>query len=34
METLTNLAADQHYAVVEGQGVVPPEHARPALRRP
>jgi enediyne biosynthesis protein E4 len=29
-ETLTNLAADQHYTVVEAQGIVPPERARPA----
>jgi hypothetical protein len=35
VETLTNLAADQHYAVLEGQGIVSAEHARPRLgRRP
>jgi hypothetical protein len=28
-EVLTNLAVDQHYAVVEGNGIVPPERARP-----
>ena len=30
-ETLTNLAVDQHYVVVEGSGIVPAERARPAL---
>jgi hypothetical protein len=30
-DTLTNLAADQHYTVLEGQGVVTPDRARPAL---
>jgi hypothetical protein len=29
VETLTNLAADQFYSVLEGQGVVPPERIRP-----
>ena len=29
-ETLSNLAVDQHYTVVEAQGIVPPERARPA----
>ena len=29
-ETLTNLAVDQHYTVVEAQGIVPHERARPA----
>ena len=28
-DTLTNLAADQFYAVLEGKGIVPPEQARP-----
>ena len=28
-----NLTADQHYAVVEGQGIVSVEHARPALAK-
>jgi hypothetical protein len=30
-ETLHNLAADRHYGVVEGQGVVAPEQGRPKL---
>ncbi len=30
-DTLTNLAADQHYTVLEGQGIVPPDRARPSL---
>ncbi|HEX3472311.1 MAG TPA: CRTAC1 family protein [Silvibacterium sp.] len=30
VETLTNLAADQFYSVLEGQGVVPAEKIRPA----
>ena len=30
VETLTNLAADQFYSVLEGQGVVPAERIRPA----
>jgi enediyne biosynthesis protein E4 len=29
-ETLTNLAVDQHYTIVEAQGIVSPERARPA----
>jgi hypothetical protein len=29
-ETLTNLAVDQHYSVIEGSGIVPPERARPS----
>jgi hypothetical protein len=29
-ETLTNLAVDQQYTVIEAQGVVPPERAKPA----
>jgi hypothetical protein len=29
-ETLTNLAVDQHYVVIEEQGIVPPERVRPA----
>jgi enediyne biosynthesis protein E4 len=34
-EILTSLSADQHYVVLEGQGIVSPEHARPTLvRRP
>jgi len=28
-ETLTNLATDQYYSVVEGLGIVPAEQARP-----
>jgi len=32
-ESLTNLAVDQHYTVVEAQGVVPPERARPTLAK-
>jgi enediyne biosynthesis protein E4 len=32
-ETLLNLTADQHYAVVEGQGIVPAERARPILAK-
>jgi hypothetical protein len=32
-ETLTNLAVDQHYTIIEAQGVVPPERARPALAK-
>jgi hypothetical protein len=32
-ETLTNLAVDQQYTVIETQGVVPPERARPALTK-
>ena len=32
-ETLTNLAVDQHYTVIEAQGVVPPERTRPALAK-
>ncbi|RXS93501.1 CRTAC1 family protein [Silvibacterium dinghuense] len=32
IETLTNLTADKFYAVQEGQGVVPAEKIRPALR--
>jgi hypothetical protein len=32
-EALTNLAVDQHYTVVEAQGIVPPERARPALNK-
>jgi hypothetical protein len=31
-EVLTNLAADQHYTVLEGSGVVPAEKARPSRR--
>jgi enediyne biosynthesis protein E4 len=31
-EVLTNLAADQHYSVLEGSGVVPAEKVRPAHR--
>jgi hypothetical protein len=27
-ETLTNLAVDQHYSIVEGQGIVSPERVR------
>jgi hypothetical protein len=30
-ESLTNLAADHYYSVLEGQGVVAPEKARPTL---
>jgi enediyne biosynthesis protein E4 len=34
-EILTNLTADQHYAVVEGKGIVPHEHTREvAAKRP
>lgn len=34
-ETLTNLAVDQQYSVVEGSGIVPAERARPAIpKRP
>ena len=29
-ETLTNLAADHFYSVVEGEGILPPEQARPS----
>jgi hypothetical protein len=29
-ETLTNLAVDQRYSVIEGSGIVPPERARPS----
>jgi hypothetical protein len=29
-ETLTNPAVDQHYSVIEGQGIVPAERARPS----
>jgi enediyne biosynthesis protein E4 len=29
-ETLVNPAVDQHYSVIEGQGIVPAERARPA----
>jgi len=28
-ETLTNLAVDQHYSVIEASGIVPAERARP-----
>jgi len=31
VETLTNLAADKFYSVLEGQGVVPAERIRPTL---
>jgi len=31
IETLANLAADQHYSVVEGQGIVPAERVRASL---
>ena len=30
VETLTNLAVDKFYSVLEGQGIVPPERIRPA----
>src|SRR3984893_7811375 len=30
MDRLKNLAVDQFYAVLEGKGIVPPEHIRPA----
>ncbi len=30
-ETLVNPAVDQHYSVMEGQGIVPAERARPSL---
>ena len=34
-ETLTNLAVDQHYSVIEGSGIVPAERAKPlAPKRP
>jgi len=33
-EVLTNLAADQYYSVVEGQGVVPADQARPKPASP
>jgi len=32
-EALTNLAVDQYYTVVEAQGIVPPERAKPALAK-
>jgi len=32
VETLTNLAADQFYSVLEGQGIVPAEKIRPAKK--
>jgi len=32
-ETLTNLAADSFYSVLEGEGVVPPEKIRPTIRK-
>jgi hypothetical protein len=32
-ETLTNLAVDQYYTVIEAQGIVPPERARPTLTK-
>jgi hypothetical protein len=31
-EILKNLAADQHYSVLEGKGIVPPEEIRPKRR--
>jgi enediyne biosynthesis protein E4 len=34
VETLTNLAADQFYSVLEGQGVVPADRIRPASKHP
>jgi enediyne biosynthesis protein E4 len=33
IDTLTNLAADQYYTVLEGQGIVAPDRARPALAK-
>jgi enediyne biosynthesis protein E4 len=33
VETLTNLAADQFYSVLEGQGIVPAERIRPAKKK-
>ncbi|MGA7317546.1 MAG: CRTAC1 family protein [Silvibacterium sp.] len=33
VETLTNLAADQFYSVLEGQGMVPAERIRPAKKK-
>jgi len=33
IETLTNVAADQFYAVLEGQGIVTPDRIRPAKPR-
>ena len=32
-ETLTNLAVDQHYSVLEANGIVSSERARPPLPR-
>ena len=33
VDNLTNLAADQFYSVLEGQGIVPPDRIRPAKAR-
>lgn len=33
VDKLTNLAADRFYSVLEGSGVVPPEKARPILKK-
>jgi hypothetical protein len=34
VETLTDLAADQFYSVLEGRGIVPAEQIRPSSKRP
>lgn len=31
VDTLTNLAADHFYSVLEGEGMVPPERIRPSI---
>jgi hypothetical protein len=33
VEKLSNLAADRFYFLLEGQGIVPPERIRPAMKR-